>query len=710
MTIRVALCGNPNSGKTSLFNCITGANQKVGNWGGVTVEIKEGTASIDGEKISIIDLPGTYSLSAYSLEEQVARDYIVNEKPDVVVDVIDATNLDRHLYLALQLMELGVRPVLVLNMWDEVTVRGLKIDINRLGQLLGLKVVTTNAKLAHGIRKMLHTAVAQAREDGAGFAPLNIPLPGELSDAVDHIEKLIAESGFSTYPQRWMAIKLFEHDKSVAELIKSQPGSAHIIEKIKGYDSNITQLLGDEPESLIAESRFGFISGAIRETVTETRLKRVEISDQIDKVLTHKFWAYPVFAIFMWLLFQVTFKIGEYPMTWIELLFTWMQSAVSGLLPPGVTRDLLTEGVIAGVGGVAVFLPNILILFLGISIMEDTGYMARAAFIMDRLMHKIGLHGKSFIPMIMGLGCSVPAIMAARTLESEKDRVKTILLTPMIACSARLPVFVLFAGALFPKNAGNVVFLFQVVFGFCAFVIMGYVFKHTLFRGSEDYPFVMELPPYRVPTVRSVVIHMWHKAKHYIKKMGGVVLVFSIILWWAGVYPKSPAIEREYDRKIEQVANNTDLQPQAKQARIGDLENKKQAAIMERTVIGRIGKAMEPVVRPFGTDWRGAVSLATGFVAKEIVVGSMGVLYAVGDEVDEGHEDLRAELQQNFTPLAAFAFMMFVLLYTPCIVALLTLIKELKSWKWSVFSVGYQFAVAWIAATVIYQLGSLIGL
>ncbi|MBD3321642.1 MAG: ferrous iron transport protein B, partial [Chitinivibrionales bacterium] len=439
--------------------------------------------------------------------------------------------------------------------------------------------------------------------------------------------------------------------------------------------------------------------------VSHPRSNAVEVSDRIDSVLTHRFWAFPIFIAFMWLLFQATFKVGEYPMGWIEAGVKWLMQTMQSAMPPSAIRDMIVDGIIAGVGGVIVFLPNILILFFGISVMEDTGYMARAAFIMDRLMHRIGLHGKSFIPMLMGLGCSVPAIMATRTLESHNNRIKTILLTPLISCSARLPVFVLFAGALFPENAGNVVFLFQVVLGFAAFIGMALLFKITLFKNAEDMPFVMELPPYRIPTGKSVLIHMWQKAQHFLKKMGGVVLIFSVILWWAAAYPESPEIEAEYAKKIEATQSDTGVSDAKKNERIASLESEKDAAVIQHTYIGRIGRVLEPLVKPFGADWRGAVSLVTGFVAKEVVVGSMGVLYAVGTDVNEENDVLREKIRKNFTPLSAIAFMLFVLLYTPCIVALVTIIRELRSWKWSVFSVAYQISLAWIVATAVYQAG-----
>ncbi|MFW6255079.1 MAG: ferrous iron transport protein B, partial [Chitinivibrionales bacterium] len=674
------------------------------------VDIKEGVAKIDGEKITVIDLPGTYSLSAFSQEELVARNFLVEEKPDVVVDVVDATNLDRHLYLAVQLMEMGIRPVLALNMWDEVKSQGVTIDIKRLEALLGLTVVPTSARNGRGIDELIRKAVAQAKNKETEEKVFSVKMPKELQTCITTMEQELANSLAEKHSARWHAIKLFEADPDVEKSLCSHVNLKDICEKRDRCENQIIELLGDDPGSLIAESRYGFIAGVVKETVTPGRQHNVEISDHIDSVLTHRFWAYPVFIGFMWLLFQATFKIGESPMGWIESFFGWMQGLALSFLPAGVFRDLIVDGVIAGVGGVAVFLPNILILFFGISIMEDTGYMARAAFIMDRLMHRIGLHGKSFIPMIMGLGCSVPAIMAARTLESKNDRIKTILLTPLISCSARLPVFVLFAGALFPRHAGNIVFLFQVVFSFGAFILMALVFKKTLFRGDQEIPFVMELPPYRIPTGRSVLIHMWQKAQHYIKKMGGVVLIFSVILWWAGTYPKSPEIQSRYEKKIEAVKNVEQASAQQIQQRVQELEIERNAELMRQSYIGRFGRVIEPVVKPFGTDWRGAVSLVTGFVAKEVVVGSMGVLYGIGLEETEESAALQSKLQQSFTPLSAFSFMLFVLLYIPCVVALVTVIRELRSWKWSLFSVVYQLGLAWTAATAVYQVGRIVGL
>lgn len=708
--MNIALTGNPNCGKTTLFNMLTGANQHVGNWSGVTVDIKEGQTQVGSTRITLVDLPGTYSLSAYSLEEKVARDYIVEQRPQVVINVLDASNLERHLYLTLQLIELGIRPLVVLNMWDEAQNNGLHIDTVKLARLLDTTVMATVGKTGAGVRDMMQQALKHAEKKGlSSLDPLHA-LPPELSSGVERLVAIPALSAHPHYPPRWLATKLLEHDLQIEQTLAHGADGEQIIAVRAEVEAGIEHLLEEDTESLIAETRYGVIAGILRETVRKTRPNRVALSDTIDTVLTHQFWAYPIFLGFMWLLFQATFVFGAYPMGWIESLIALLSQAAAALLPDGPLEQLITEGIIGGVGSVAIFLPNILILFLGISLMEDTGYMARAAFIMDKFMHAVGLHGKSFIPMLMGLGCSVPAIMAARTLESERDRIKTILLTPLISCSARLPVYILFAGALFPRHAGNVVFLFQFVFGTLAFLLMGFIFKHTLFRG-EDYPFVMELPPYRLPTGRSVAIHMWHKAEHYLKKMGGVVLLFSIALWFAGNYPHVNAQqEQTFAHQEQALKERMHLNPQGIDDSLSQMRIQHQAQRMQQTYIGQVGQLLEPAVKPLGFDWRGAVALVTGFVAKEVVVSSMGVLYAVDDEATEESLSLRAQIAQNFTPLSGFAFMLFVLLYTPCIVAFITSLRELKNWKWSLFSIGYQLVLAWSVAFVVYQGGRLIGL
>jgi ferrous iron transport protein B len=707
--LKITLAGNPNSGKTSLFNRLTGASQKVGNWSGVTVEIKEGTVRFDNKQITIYDLPGTYSLSTCSPEELAARDFILDKKPDLVIDVLDATNLERHLYLTLQLMELGIRPLLAFNMWDEVTAKGLTIDVELLSRQLGCTIVPTNARTGEGIHELIAAAVQELHRDAPPAKPFISTFPAEIELAVTKLETEINKNTPLHYPSRWLAVELLETDRCSETYCRSLDNGAPVLALRDSLCKEIAHALGDDPQTLITEARYGSIAGAVKETVHHAPGNRIDISEHIDEVLTHRFWAYPIFLLFMWLLFQVTFRLGEYPMGWIDTLFGWLHDVTVSTLPDTMLRDLIADGIIAGVGGVIVFLPNILILFFGISIMEDTGYMARAAFITDKLMHRIGLHGKSFIPMLMGLGCSVPAILAARTLESPTDRIKTILLTPLISCSARLPVFVLFASALFPEHAGNVVFLFQIVLSFGAFIFMALLFKLVLFKNADDYPFVMELPPYRLPTLRSMVIHMWHKARHYLQKMGGVVLVFSVVLWWAGNFPKTPKIAEPYTLQIATLIS-TEPETADRELKIKKIENNRHAAVMEHTYIGRIGKLLEPMVRPFGTDWRGAIALVTGFVAKESVVSSMGVLYAAGNDDCQENSHLREKLREVFTPLSAFSFMLFVLLYTPCLVALVTVVRELKELRWSLFSVGYQLVFAWTMATGVYQIGKLIGL
>lgn len=706
--LTVALAGNPNCGKTSLFNAITGAHQHVGNWGGVTVEIKEGSVNWGKSELRVVDLPGTYSLTAFSLEESVARDFIIHENPDVVINVIDATNLERNLYLTVQLLELGIRPLLAFNMWDEVRNREIEINIKLLSELLDVPIVTTIGKTSSNIKNLLDTAVSMACEKRSEYNRPISEFPAEIVKVINELVSIPAMNRFDV-PAQWLAIKLLENDSEVRTAINKADGGAGILEMVDNARSRIESILGEDAQGIIAEARYGFIAGALRETVKKPVRNRIEISDQIDSIITHPVWAFPVFFLFMWVLFQATFVLGAYPQALLEHGVELLRESVLYLMPDSVFRSLIIDGIIGGVGGIIVFLPNIMILFLGIAIMEDSGYMARAAFITDKVMHKVGLHGKSFIPMLMGMGCNIPAIMAARTLESETDRRKTILLAPLISCSARLPVYVLFAGALFPKHAGNIVFLFQFVFGTLSFFIMAYIFKKTLFKGDEQ-PFVMELPPYRLPTFRSVLIHMWQRAEHFLKKMGGVVLVFSIILWVLSNYPVNSELEENYNSKIDSVKVSTELSSEYKKTQIKNLESELRIEQLKYTGIGRIGMGLEPFFRPLGFKWREAVSLLTGFVAKEVIVSSMGVLYLADDSELNRDQRLETAVAQHFTPLKGFAFMLFVLLYTPCVVALITVIRELHSVKWSIFSVVYQIALAWIVTFIVYQGGKLIGL
>jgi ferrous iron transport protein B len=706
-SVTVALMGNPNSGKTSLFNTLTGSHQHVGNWAGVTVDIKEGETEHNGVRLSITDLPGTYSLTAYSMEERVARDFLITSHPDVVVNVLDATNLERNLYLTIQMLELGARPVLALNMWDEVGSKGIKIDKKILAELLGLPVVETVGKTGENVERLLDLILKNSTVKRDVHRKKIVEYPLELQNVIEKYNDhpVVIACG---YNGQWTVLKLLENDKRIISEVKRFAEGEKLAAAILEEAAKIQQLLGEDTESLIAEARYGFIAGLLKEIQIKTVKNRIEISDHVDKVLTHPVWAFPVFFLFMWLLFQATFVFGQYPHVLLEHGVALLAIIVQHLLPPSLLRDCIVEGVIGGVGGVVVFLPNILILFFGIAIMEDTGYMARAAFITDKIMHHVGLHGKSFIPMIMGMGCNVPAIMAARTLESESDRRKTILLSPLISCSARLPVYVLFAGALFPKHAGNVIFLFQFVLGTISFFVMAWIFKKTIFRG-ESHPFVMELPPYRLPTLNSVVIHMWQRAAHFLQKMGGVVLLFSVLLWFLSEFPKNHSIDLKYQQELSSVENGN-FSVFEKQRFKEEITAKMKIEQMGQSYIGKIGLALEPAFKPLGFDWRAVIAIVTGFVAKEVVVSSLGVLYGAENGGVVNKDLLNRKIADNFTPLRAISFMLFVLLYTPCIVALITQIRELNSWRWTLFSITYQPLFAWLVTLVLFQAGRLVGL
>ncbi len=712
--IRFALTGNPNSGKTSIFNEITGANQRVGNWGGVTVDIKSGHIRRSGRRLEFTDIPGTYSLSAYTLEEIVARDFIIEEDVDAVINVVDSTNLERNLYLGVQLLELGKPLIFAFNMYDELSKSGVRVDIEQLSRLLGVPICFTVGRTGKGIAELVDSAVELTENEGGSSPPVHINYGKEIEEVVSRLVELLTEGGFDfkKIQPRWYAVKLLEEDEEVEKKVRSLPGAEPIFNERDAAVRHIQEIYQEDMSTLISEKRYGFILGALGETVHRPAVDRVDLSEKIDNIMTDRFLAYPIFALFMWLLFQATFSLGEYPMGWIEQGIAALSSGITSVMAPSPLRSLIVDGILGGVGGVLVFLPNILILFFGISILEDTGYMARIAFIMDKLMHRIGLHGKSFIPLIMGVGCSVPAIMAARTLESNRDRVLTILIAPLITCSARLPVYILFAGTFFPEHAGNVIFLLYFFSFFFAFA-MGFIFRKTLFRG-EGHPFVMELPPYRIPTAKSALIHMWEKAKHYLQKMGGVVLVFSIIIWFLSNYPATPRLDtahHEEVERIERIIEEAGSTAEMEQREILlDRENRDyHRKMMSRTYIGRMGRLIEPAIAPLGFDWRMGVSLITGFVAKEVVVSTLGVLFTVGEEADEESSELQEALTRAYSPLTGLAFLFFVMLYTPCIVALVTLIREIQSWKWSVFSVAYQVLLAWLAAFVVRWGGILLG-
>ena len=742
--IIVAIGGNPNSGKTTIFNELTGARQKVGNWGGVTVEKKEGIVEHRGYRIVFVDLPGTYSLTAYSLEEIIARNFIVNEKPDVVVDVIDAGNLERNLYLTVQLIEMGGSIIFVLNMADMAEKQGLHIKRDKLATLLGGPAVFTIGHRGKGIKELLDRVVEVYEGKEKKSRHLHIAYGNELEEEVRKVQvKLRSDRALaSRYSTRWLAVKLIEEDSEVKKTMEIEsPRAPSILSQADTSRKHLKMVFGDEPESLVTDQRYGFISGLLQECVSLQEMERVDVSQKIDKVLTNRLLGIPLLVFFIWLMFQITYRVGAYPMEWIEFLIELLSRGIGLLLPAGIMRSLVINGIIGGVGGVAVFLPNILLLFLLISVFEDTGYMARAAFVMDRVMHLIGLHGKSFISMIMGFGCNVPAIMATRTLENEKDRILTILINPLMSCSARLPVYVLIAGAFFGAKAGNVIFSVYAI-GVILAIFIGRLFRKTLFRGRSE-PFVMELPPYRLPTLKSVIIHMWERAFVFVKKMGTVILAGSILIWFLSNFPvkkevalqhraKVQKIEQEYEERLQTSrmdASRMDASRMdasrlhaldndekaireikrdllaAKAARIDVVERERALQVVSHSFIGKIGRFVEPFFRPLGFSWKEGVALITGFVAKEVVVSTLGVLYNAGGEEQLGYQLRKSS---SLTPLSAYAFLIFVLIYTPCLATIATIRQETKSLRWAMFSILYEITLAWVLAFLIVKGGNLL--
>ncbi|MEA1876173.1 MAG: ferrous iron transport protein B [Bacteroidota bacterium] len=681
--IEVALVGNPNSGKTSIFNIASHSREHVGNYAGVTVDSKKAIFRQHNYKFSLTDLPGTYSLTAFSPEELYVRQYLMKENPDVVLNVVDASNLERNLYLTTQLIDMDMKVVIALNMYDDLSKKGDHFDFEHLGKMLGIPFVPTIGRDGDGIEDLFDTVIAQCEGKEPITRHIHIQYGKEIERSILRLQDRILTTKFShSLSSRFFAIKLIEKDEDARNYINSFDPKGDILELVDKEIIRIENLLGDNTETLITDARFGFISGALKETYKQVE-KPVEETNQthkIDRILTNKWLGFPIFLFFLWIMFQTTFSLGQYPVALIEAGVSWLAESLNTLIPDGIFQDLLVDGIIGGVGGVIVFMPNILILFLFISFMEDTGYMARVAFIMDKLMHLIGLHGKSFIPMIMGFGCSVPAIMATRTLENRRDRLLTMLIIPLMSCSAKLPVYILIAGAVFPAQAGNVIFGLYM-FGILLSVLVALALKNTLFR-KQDSPFVMELPPYRVPTGRAVFKHMWFKGQLYLRKMGGIILIASILIWALGYFPRTDGTKSEQ---------------------------------LENSFIGIIGQAVEPVIKPLGFDWKMGIALITGTVAKEIVVSTLGVLYQDNEETDVLAEKIQTVTysdgprigQKIYSSPAALAFLLFVLIYIPCVAALAAIKKESGSWKWAIIMGLYTTSLAWIVSFTVFQIGSL---
>ena len=710
-TINVALVGNPNCGKTSLFNFASGAHEHVGNYSGVTVDAKEGTFQQDGYTFRIVDLPGTYSLSAYTPEELYVRRHLSEEQPDVVINVLDASNLERNLYLTCQLIDMDVRSVIAVNMYDELERSGNKFDYESLSRMIGTPIVPTISRTGFGIEDLFKRVIKVYEEEDPVIRHIHINYGEVLEKGITNVRHAIKHNGnvAKSLSKRYLSIKLLEGDPEIERFIQTLSGSETIIEERDRNVVQIEELLLEDSETAFTNARYGFISGALRETYEQNKIKEATSTQIIDLFVTHKVLGFPIFILFMWIMFEATFRLGAYPMEWIENLVSWIGNFVRGNMSEGPLKDLLVDGIIGGVGGVIVFLPNILILYLFISFMEDSGYMARAAFIMDKIMHKMGLHGKSFIPLVMGFGCNVPAIMASRTIESRNSRMITMLVNPLMSCSARLPVYVLLAGAFFPNNA-SFILLSLYVCGILLAVVMARLFKRFLFK-EEDVPFVMELPPYRMPTAKSIMIHMWEKAKQYLHKMGGVILVASIIIWFLGYFPRHSEMGDTFDKQIAEV-ENAELDSKEKTETIAELERLKNMEHQKNSYIGTIGQTIQPVLHPLGFDWKMSVSLLTGMAAKEVVVSTLSVLYT-GDEEDSQvlseriKQDLDEEGNPVFTPLIALSLMLFVLIYFPCIATISAIVNESGSWNWGIFVIVYTCVLAWIVSFVVYQTGSL---
>lgn len=709
--IRVALVGNPNAGKTSLFNIASGAHEHVGNYGGVTVDSKEGKFKHGGYTFKVVDLPGTYSLSAYTPEELFVRRHIVEDKPDVVINIVAASNLERNLYLTTELIDMEVSTVIALNMYDELLETGSEFDYQSLSQMIGIPIVPTVAKTGVGIGDLFDAVIRVYEEKEPIVRRVHIYYGNVVENAISKLNILLEKEKETPliFPRRYISTKLLEKDKDVDAYVGSLSNAADIYALRDSEVKYIEDTLKEDTESVLTNARYGFVAGGLKQTLKE-KLFESDITRMIDAVVTNKYIGFPVFFFFMWVMFECTFRLGGYPMEWIENGVAVLGNFIRGNMVDGMLKDLIVDGIIGGVGGVIVFLPNILILYAFISFMEDSGYMARAAFIMDKVMHKMGLHGKSFIPLVMGFGCNVPAILATRTIESRNSRMITMLVNPFMSCSARLPVYLLFVGVFFKSYASFA--LFGLYFtGILLAVISARLFKRFLFP-KEDTPFVMELPPYRMPTIKSVTIHMWDKSQQYLRKMGGVILVASIIIWFLGYFPRDKERELKYDNMITHVEQQEGLGDEEKSAQIEEIEEGRNTEHQEDSYIGRVGKAIEPIMRPLGFDWKISVSLLSGMAAKEVVVSTLGVLYTGSSEDQESLEvrllaDKQTDGSTTFTPLVVVSLLLFVLIYFPCVATIAAIKEESGSWKWGVFSIVYTTLLAWFISFVVYQVGCL---
>ena len=720
--IRVALVGNPNCGKTSLFNIASGSHEHVGNYSGVTVDAKEGRFEYKGYKFVLVDLPGTYSLSAYSPEELYVRKNLIDNVPDVVINVVDASNIERNLYLTAQVIDMNLRVVMALNMYDELKDKGDELDIKQLGYLLGMPVCPTVSRDGTGIPELFDTVIKIYTQSDPKLARhIHINHGAELEKSIDRIKLLLQknQSLRDKYSTRYLAIKYLEDDKDIEKIIDTLPNRDEIISARVIEEQRIMDLLHTNTESAIVDAKYAFIQGALAETYKphQDATPRKTVTDKIDAIVTNKWMAFPIFIAVLYLIFQTTFAVGDYPMQWIDWFVGKFGDFVATFMADGWLKDLVVDGIISGVGSVLVFLPNILILYFFISLMEDSGYMSRAAFIVDKLMHKIGLHGKSFIPMVMGFGCNVPAIMATRAIESRKSRMITIAIIPFMSCAGRLPIFVLLAGAFFPHNAALVllgIYLLGIVLAILSAIVL------SKFVKDDDLPFVMELPPYRIPTAKAIWRHTWEKGQQYLQKMATTILICSVIIWFLGYFPKNKelmAAQEEYATLAQTPAgrlsaNADEVDVNAATATKKELMTRIDSLYayqQENSYIGQLGRMVSPALDPLGFNWKMDVGLLTGIAAKELVVSTLGVMYSEGAKVSEGHDmsedtQLQSALVNDVTPAAALSFMVFILLYFPCVATFVAIKNETGKWRWAVACCAYTMAVAWVMSFIVYRL------
>lgn len=729
-TINVALVGNPNAGKTTFFNHASGSSEHVGNYAGVTVAVKRATFKYKDYRIEIADLPGAYSLTAYSPEERYVRDYLMYEKPDIVINLVDASNLERNMFLTTQLIDMDMKVVMALNMYDELKKLKAELDYKEMGEMMGIPIIPTISSRGKGIKELLQKVVDVYEEKDTTVRHIHINYGKEVEEAIQDLQKIIQEDkDLITFASpRFLSLKLLEADQSLQELFSKSPFWTELYERAEKHKRIIAETYASDVNTVLTDAHYGFVAGALRECYNEKGVERHQKTQKIDYILTNRILGFPVFLIFMYFAFYCTFTLGAYPMEWIESAVSIVAEWVQNNMAEGSLRDLLVDGIIGGVGGVLVFLPNIMILFFFISLMEDTGYMARTVFIMDKLMHKIGLHGRSFIPLVMGFGCNVPAIMATRTLNNRKDRMITMLINPFMSCSARLPVYLLLIGAFFPSRPAAVLFLVYGI-GIVLAIVMARIFRATLFL-SADVPFVMELPPYRMPTARTLLKHMWNKGVQYLKKISGVILIASIIVWALGYFPNTTVYSKDYDEMKAQLSHSYEtqlsqvvegekegLQLQLEEE-LNALSYAQQEEELENTYIGRIGRTIEPLLSPLGFDWKMSIAILTGAAAKEVVVSTLGVLYQEGTDTDETSVLLQDKLRSAtyssgsqvgkkvYNRRVAFSLILFTLIYFPCIGVLAVTAKE-AGWKWAGFMAFYTTGLAYVISLIYYYTSGL---